>query len=138
MGNYGFAQDCPMKDGIMEIHHNSIFQLDHPTNDVTIYSVNKEVNSISDGTVLSIIDLPGSSKEILIKQCVIGEEDKYYVYYNIESTTLQKGYFIETGELIGHANLNNDRFEFDFQYRTKNEKLYPQKILNCKIANIYH
>jgi hypothetical protein len=132
------AQNCPMKEGIMEIHHYSPRAYFHPTEGVAIYSNNKEVSSISDGTVLSIINLPGDTKAILIKQCIIGEEDYYYVYSNLESTSLQKGDWIEIGQIMGEAKSNKDRFEIDFQYRTKDEKMDPQEILNCKIANIYH
>jgi hypothetical protein len=132
------AQNCPMYEGIMEIHHYSPIAYFHPTEGVSIYSNNKEVSSISDGTVLSIINLSGDTKAVLIKQCIMGEEDYYYVYSNLESTSVQKGDWIELGQIIGEAKSNKDKFEFDFQYRTKDKKMNPQEILNCKVANIYH
>jgi septal ring factor EnvC (AmiA/AmiB activator) len=132
------AQNCPMYEGIMEIHHYSPIAYFHPTEGVSIYSNNKEVSSISDGTVLSIINLSGDTKAVLIKQGIMGEEDYYYIYSNLESTYLQKGDWVQIGDLIGHANSNKDRFEFEFQHRTKDEIFNPVGILNCKIANIYH
>src|SRR5690606_17903630 len=100
------AQNYPMYVEIMVINQYTLIAYFHPTEGVSIYSNNKEVSSISDGTVLSIINLSGDTKAVLIKQCIMGEEDYYYVYSNLESTSVQKGDWIELGQIIGEAKSN--------------------------------
>lgn len=136
MGNLS-AQNCPMKDGIMEVHHFSLMTYYNQTEESFIFSDEKEVYSVSDGIVLSIIT-NGNIKAVLVKQCIIGEDDQYYAYSNLESTELKKGDWIENGQVVGEAKFNEEKFEFHFQHRIKLDKRDPKDILSCKIANIYH
>ena len=127
-----------MKDGQMILKHTPIFTFEHPTEGIEIQSNHPEVYSVSSGKVVRIIDLPDGKLVVLVRDCVLREEDHYYVYGNLKSTEVQKGDWVELNQPLGLASEEEGKFAIFFQYRKESEKIIPSTILNCQPRNIYY
>ena len=130
----GQSQICPLKEGNLIVRHFDIFS----HTDSKIVEINSnyaDVFSVSDGEVVSIINLSHIYSVIIKKEM---DEDQYYVYSNLSTTTVKKGDVINSNQLLGKAIQEGGKYSINFQHRILSEKSNPKKVINCRELNIYY
>jgi hypothetical protein len=120
---------CPMKDGSFK--KNELDKLSHynPSDNAVILSDESDsVRCFRSGEVFQIFEGLESSVVVMIKIT----KNRFIVFRDLKSTSLQKGQRLQKGDLVGLARVNDGTFTSMISLYKKREAVNPRKYFACR------
>jgi hypothetical protein len=120
---------CPMKDGsFKKIGLDKLSHYNPNDNAVILSNESDSVRCFRSGEVFQIFEGIERTMVVMIKIA----ENRFIVFRDLKSTSLQKGQTLKKGDMVGLARVNDGVFTSTISLHKKREAVNPRKYFACR------